>query len=78
MPRTTIKNPGAGKSNKREKVLALMRRPNGASLSELIKATSRQPHSARAVISGLRKQGHAITREARESGETCYKLAEQG
>jgi hypothetical protein len=78
MPRTTIKQPDAGKSNKRDTVLALMRRPGGASLAEMVKATSWQPHSARAALSGYRREGLAITREKRESGETCYNIADQG
>jgi hypothetical protein len=77
MPKTTSEKPPAKRVNKREKALALMRRPHGVSLTELAKATAWQPHSARAVISGLRKEGHAIARTKRENGDSCYVLAEQ-
>jgi hypothetical protein len=68
--------PSAKRANKREKALVLMRRPSGATIPELTKATGWQPHSARAVISGLRKEGHAITRASRDNGDTYYMLAE--
>jgi hypothetical protein len=60
----------------RERAISLMHRPGGATLAELTAATGWQPHSARAVISGLRKAGLAITRGKRGS-ETCYTIAEQ-
>lgn len=44
------------------KVQALLRRPNGASLNAICKATGWQPHSARAALSGLRKTGLTIER----------------
>ncbi|MEO9826803.1 MAG: DUF3489 domain-containing protein [Paracoccaceae bacterium] len=46
-----------------EILLKMLRRKNGASIDEIVKATDWQPHSARAMISGLKKKGHAITRE---------------
>jgi hypothetical protein len=78
MPRTTSKKPAAGQGNNRDNALALMLRPQGATLAEMTRATRWQPHSARAEISRLRKAGHAITRTKRDSGESCYMLAEQG
>lgn len=44
------------------KVQVMLRRPIGASLDAICKATGWQPHSARAARSGLRKAGHAIDR----------------
>lgn len=48
---------------KAETLLKMLRRKNGASIDEIIKATDWKPHSARAMISGLKKKGHAIARE---------------
>ena len=54
-------------------VLALLRRQQGSTLAELVDATAWQPHTARAMLTGLRKKGHAI--ERRKRGDlTCYHL----
>lgn len=47
--------------SKTSKVLALLQRPGGASLDELVEATSWLPHTTRAALTGLRKKGHVIT-----------------
>lgn len=46
------------------KVQTMLRRPNGASLDAICKATGWQPHSARAALSGLRKAGIVIERSS--------------
>lgn len=62
------------RTSKIDQVLDLLRRPQGATLDEMIEATGWQPHSARAVLTGLRKKGHVIERGKR--GEvTCYSSA---
>ncbi len=48
------------KQTKIDKVQHLLRRPSGASLEALCKATEWQPHSVRAALSGLRKKGVTI------------------
>lgn len=54
-------------------VLALLRREQGGTLAELVDATAWQPHTARAMLTGLRKKGHAI--EQRKRGDlSCYHL----
>lgn len=58
-------------------VLALLRREQGSTLAELVEATAWQPHTARAVLTGLRKKGHTI--ERRKRGDTsCYHLPNAG
>jgi hypothetical protein len=59
---------------KREQVLALLRREGGASLVELAGATGWLPHTTRAALTGLRKQGHGIVRSG-GIGSTRYHLA---
>lgn len=61
------------KQTKIASVIALLKRPKGATLQELGKATSWQSHSIRAALTGLRKKGHAIEKDKR--GETtCYRI----
>jgi hypothetical protein len=55
-------------------VLDLLRRPEGATLAELIALTGWLPHTTRAALTGLRKQGHAVARDQRD-GVTCYRVA---
>lgn len=59
--------------SKQELVLALLARDGGATVVELVEATSWLPHSTRAVLTGLRKKGHAITRGKRDE-VTCYTI----
>nr|WP_093163057.1 DUF3489 domain-containing protein [Aliiruegeria lutimaris] len=44
----------------------MLARPQGASLEAICKATGWQPHSARAILSGLRKAGYTVERQAAE------------
>jgi DNA-binding IclR family transcriptional regulator len=50
-----------------------VKREQGATLPELIEATGWQPHTTRAMLTGLRKKGHAIERRKRED-VSCYHL----
>lgn len=57
--------------SKIDQVIELLQRNHGATLGELTKITGWQPHSVRAVLTALRKKGHAITKSKR-SEVTCY------
>jgi hypothetical protein len=57
-------------------VLALLSRPDGATLPELIAATGWLPHTTRAALTGIRKKGHDVARTKRD-GATCYRIAAQ-
>ena len=63
---------------KQEQMIGLLRRPEGASIEEMAKATSWQNHSVRGVISGVlkKKLGMTVVSEKNESGERRYRLAE--
>ena len=55
-------------------VVALLQRPQGATLAELIAVTGWLPHTTRAALTGIRKQGQVIEKGKR--GETtCYHIA---
>jgi len=55
-------NGKAKRQRKSDKVLAMLRRDGGASLTEITKATGWLPHSARAVLTGFRKKGFTIAK----------------
>lgn len=63
----------AKRENKTDKVLALLRRNGGASVSEITAATNWQPHSTRAVLTGFRKKGITIQKQ-RVDGVTRYSI----
>ncbi|OYU47336.1 MAG: hypothetical protein CFE31_17440 [Rhizobiales bacterium PAR1] len=66
--------PRAG--SKQAAVLELLARPEGATLDALMAGTGWLPHTTRAVLSGLRKRGHAIERlPGGEGGSSRYRLA---
>ncbi len=52
------------KHTKTDRVPTLLRRPAGARLADICKATGWQQHSARAALSMLRKKGATIERRA--------------
>ena len=61
--------------SKSDTVQKLLGRAKGASIAEITKETSWQPHSARAFLTGLRKKDITIVRESRKDGETAYRIA---
>jgi DNA-binding MarR family transcriptional regulator len=69
----TAEQPDGKAPTKSAAVLTLLQRETGATLAELIEATNWQPHTTRAMLTGLRKKGHVIERGKRED-VTCYYL----
>lgn len=63
----------APKSNKKELLLELLRRDGGSSLNEIAEVTKWLPHSARAMLTGLRKKGYAIAKK-KVDGQTRYSI----
>jgi hypothetical protein len=79
--RTRVKKPAlkpeakAPKNTKTARILALLQRPNGATLETLMKATGWQAHSVRGFLSGqLRKRMHLRLKSSKQDGERVYKL----
>jgi hypothetical protein len=66
----------AREGSKKAEVLALLQRKNGATLTEIMKATGWQAHSVRGFISGAlgKKMGLAVESARREDGERVYTL----
>jgi hypothetical protein len=66
----------ARRGPKTAKILALLRRPGGASLDQLKKATGWQAHSVRGFLSGaLKKKMGLRIDSAKRDGERTYRLA---
>jgi hypothetical protein len=64
--------------SKQALVIALLHRREGASLGELTAATGWLPHTTRAALTGLRKKGHALTRDKRADGTSIYRIDGRG
>jgi hypothetical protein len=63
--------------SKKAIVLDLLRRPKGATMAEIAKATDWQNHSIRGFISGnlTKKMGLTVESTKNEAGERTYKIA---
>ncbi len=61
--------------SKQGRLLALLSRPEGAGITDLIETTGWQPHSVRAALTGFRKRGIAVAREKDDAGTTVYRVA---
>ena len=68
------KEKGTRDGSKAAKVLDLLKRAEGATLAELMKATAWQAHSVRGFLSGTvgKKLGLAVTSAKVEDGERTY------
>ena len=73
------KKAAAAKSkSKTDQFLALLGRPAGASIPEMMKSTGWQAHSVRGFLAGsLKKKGHAVSSQVNEGGVRRYRLAAQ-
>jgi hypothetical protein len=63
--------------SKGAKILALIRRPKGATLAELAKLTGWQNHSIRGYLSGTvgKKMGLTVESAKRDDGERVYSIS---
>ena len=86
-PRATAKKPSprkkatppvrkrAGSHNKTARVIALLERPEGATLKAIMRATGWQTHSVRGFISGqLKKKMGLKVRSSKREGERVYSI----
>jgi DNA-binding MarR family transcriptional regulator len=62
-------------SSKLARVIDLLQRSDGATISNLIEATGWLPHTTRAVLTGLRKRGYAVVRQRTGGGDSIYRVA---
>ena len=61
--------------SKSELVISLLRRPIGASISEMMKSTGWQSHSVRGFLAGsLKKKGQLVSSSKDQKGVRRYRL----
>ena len=58
-------------------LIELLEREEGATLTQLVEATSWLPHTTRAALTGLRKKGHVIT-ASKADGLSVYRIQKAG
>ena len=75
-PKAAKKTGVARDGSKAAQVLDLLKRPNGVTLKELMKATGWQAHSVRGFLSGSvgKKMGLAVTSAKGKEGERTYSV----
>ena len=68
---------GSREGSKKAEVLELLRRKQGVTLAEIMKATGWQKHSVRGFLSGAvgKKMGLEVTSFRNDDGERTYKVA---
>jgi hypothetical protein len=75
-PKSAKKATGARDGSKTATILEMLKRPEGATAKELLKATGWQPHSLRGFISGTlgKKMGLTVISTKGEDGERSYSV----
>lgn len=70
------KAPASARESKRDLIMALIQRPGGATLAEIMKEAGWQAHSVRGFMAGtVKKLGHTVTSSKNEAGERTYAIA---
>ena len=70
-------NPAASepaKQTKKDQLITLLRREDGASVAEMIEVTGWLPHTTRAMLTGLRKKGFTLDKQ-KVDGTTRYAIS---
>jgi Protein of unknown function (DUF3489) len=65
------------KGSKLACVMDLLRRPEGATIGVLTKATGWLPHTTRAALTGVRKRGYSVVLDRGADAVSVYRLADQ-
>ena len=64
--------------SKQDRMIAMLRRPEAATLAELVEATGWQAHSVRGAVSGIKKKfGSALVFETVDGRGRVYRLKER-
>ena len=74
-PTAEVEAKTAKPASKSSLVLAMLQRPEGATIAQIVTATSWLPHTTRAALTGLKKTGYQVTSEKAEDEERVYRVA---
>jgi hypothetical protein len=73
----SLPDPDAKRPSKQDEVIAMLRRPEGATVDEVVNATGWQRHTVRGVFSGTLKKKLGLTlASAKEERGRVYRVAE--
>jgi hypothetical protein len=73
----TLPDPDAKRPSKQDEVIAMLRRPEGATVNEVVSATGWQRHTVRGIFSGTLKKKLGLTlASAKEERGRVYRIAE--
>ena len=73
----SLPDPDAKRPSKQDEVIAMLRRPEGATVNEVVSATGWQRHTVRGVFSGTLKKKLGLTlASAKEERGRVYRIAE--
>ena len=61
-----------GSGSKRDRIVMMMQRRDGATIDDLMSATGWLPHTTRAALSGLRKKGFTIIRSRDPNDQSSF------
>lgn len=67
-------DPSPRRPSKQNQIVELLSQDGGASIDLLMAAMNWLPHTVRAALSGLRKKGHAISRDRSDDGRSIYRI----
>jgi Protein of unknown function (DUF3489) len=61
---------------KQAQLVAMLQRPQGATIAQVVEATGWQPHTVRGALAGALKKrlGLTVTSEKADSGERVYRV----
>jgi outer membrane biosynthesis protein TonB len=74
-PRTSKSRHKSTPRTKVDTLIQCLKRPKGASIAALCKATNWQPHSVRSALSRMQARGHNIVRLQDSGRVTRYRIA---
>lgn len=73
-PTAEVEPKPAKPASKASLVLAMLQRPDGVTIAQLVAATGWLPHTTRAALTSLKKKGHRVTSAKTEGEARVYRV----